>query len=203
MPHVRCSVGRRVVIRQTGALIRVPVRGGCFGRRCGVDPPSQVCKGPLWRALEDGYLFFADEFNLAEPAVLNMLMVRRMTLAAVNAVGARPHPLADGCPPPQGAHLQAPARPQTVPCLCVLCVMPQPLLEGKQTVVLPGSDTVIPVHPNFRFFAAQNDAAYGGRKQLPVSLRARFLQTQVLYPCCRITLHIRLVSTAPFVVRAW
>ncbi len=61
----------------------------------------------------------------------------------------------------------------------LLHALPQPLLEGKQTVVLPGSDTVIPVHPNFRFFAAQNDAAYGGRKQLPVSLRARFLQTQV------------------------
>jgi hypothetical protein len=44
---------------------------------CGVVCRWQVCKGPLWRALEDGYLFFADEFNLAEPAVLNMLMVGR------------------------------------------------------------------------------------------------------------------------------
>jgi MoxR-like ATPase len=73
--------------------------------------------------------------------------------------------------------------PTLGPCPCIadflLHVLLQPLLEGKQTVVLPGSDTVIPVHPNFRFFAAQNDAAYGGRKQLPMSLRARFLQTQV------------------------
>jgi hypothetical protein len=47
-----------------------------------------VCKGPLWRALEDGYLFFADEFNLAEPAVLNMLMVRRLIGVAAGAMGA-------------------------------------------------------------------------------------------------------------------
>jgi MoxR-like ATPase len=38
-------------------------------------PEFKICKGPLWRALEEGLVFFADEFNLAEPAVLNMLMV--------------------------------------------------------------------------------------------------------------------------------
>ncbi len=78
----------------------------------------------------------------------------------------------------------------------------QPLLEGKQTVVLPGSDTVIQVHPKFRFFAAQNDAAYGGRKQLPVSLRARFLQIQVLYTCCRSFLHCLLQFATAFFVSA-
>ncbi len=30
-------------------------------------PSFTICKGPLWRALEQGSIFFADEFNLAEP----------------------------------------------------------------------------------------------------------------------------------------
>ena len=34
-------------------------------------PSFSACKGPLWRALEEGHLFFADEFNLAEPVGRN------------------------------------------------------------------------------------------------------------------------------------
>jgi MoxR-like ATPase len=49
--------------------------GSGSGNKSGL-PEFKICKGPLWRALEEGLVFFADEFNLAEPAVLNMLMVR-------------------------------------------------------------------------------------------------------------------------------
>jgi MoxR-like ATPase len=48
--------------------------------RDGGLPEFKICKGPLYRALEEGLVFFADEFNLAEPAVLNMLMVSEVAL---------------------------------------------------------------------------------------------------------------------------
>lgn len=85
-------------------------------------------KGALYRAMENGSYFLSDEFNLADPAVLNMLF---------------------------------------------------PLLEGKGYIHIPGTDKIVEAHPNFRFFATQNDAKYANRHQLPVSLRNRFVEVQV------------------------
>lgn len=86
-------------------------------------------EGPLLRAVRDGHWFLADEFNLADPAVLNSLF---------------------------------------------------PLLEGQQYVNVPGGtvDRKIRVHPNFRFFATQNDAKYANRNQLSLALRNRFICVQ-------------------------
>jgi midasin (ATPase involved in ribosome maturation) len=53
-----------------------------------------------------------------------------------------------------------------------------PLLEGQRKIKIPGSDKTVIAHPNFRFFATQNEAKYVGRNQLPISLRNRFLEIQ-------------------------
>ena len=84
--------------------------------------------GALKRAMEEGNWFLADEFNLAEPAVLNMLF---------------------------------------------------PLLEGKNCIRIPGNDEIIEAHPNFRFFATQNDSSFANRHELSHSLRNRFVEIQV------------------------
>lgn len=85
-------------------------------------------EGALYRAMKNGWWFLSDEFNLAEPAVLNLLF---------------------------------------------------PLLEGKGLIQIPGTDKTVHAHPDFRFFATQNDAKYASRHQLPTSLRNRFLEVQV------------------------
>ena len=84
--------------------------------------------GALKRAMEEGNWFLADEFNLAEPAVLNMLF---------------------------------------------------PLLEGKNCIRIPGNNENINAHPNFRFFATQNDSSFANRHELSHSLRNRFVEIQV------------------------
>lgn len=84
--------------------------------------------GALKRAMEKGHWFLADEFNLAEPAVLNMLF---------------------------------------------------PLLEGKNRIRIPGNNEIIEAHPNFRFFATQNDSSFANRHELSHSLRNRFVEIQV------------------------
>ena len=88
----------------------------------------QFHKGALTRAMETGKWFLADEFNLAEPSVLNML---------------------------------------------------SPLLEGKRSIRVPGSGKILTAHPNFRFFATQNDCSYANRHELSKSLRNRFVEIQV------------------------
>jgi MoxR-like ATPase len=85
-------------------------------------------EGALSRAMKNGWWFLSDEFNLAEPDVLNYLC---------------------------------------------------PLLEGKGYLHVPGSNKIVQSHPDFRFFATQNDAKYASRHQLPTSLRNRFLEVQV------------------------
>ena len=56
-----------------------------------------------------------------------------------------------------------------------------PFLEGNCTVQIPGSDMRVGVHPDFRFFATQNPSRGGndGRKQLPITVRNRFLAVDV------------------------
>ena len=56
-----------------------------------------------------------------------------------------------------------------------------PFLEGNCTVQIPGSDMRVSVHPDFRFFATQNPSRGGndGRKQLPITVRNRFLAVDV------------------------
>lgn len=58
------------------------------------------------------------------------------------------------------------------------------LLEGAQSIRIPGSTKEVYAKPGFRFFATQNGASeggtsYGGRNQLPIALRNRFLEVQV------------------------
>ncbi|CAF3506451.1 unnamed protein product [Rotaria sp. Silwood1] len=84
-------------------------------------------KGALYRAMENGWWFLADEFNLADPWVMNILF---------------------------------------------------PLLEGKNSIIIPASGKTITAKPGFHFFATQNDASYANRHQLPISLRNRFLEIQ-------------------------
>jgi MoxR-like ATPase len=85
--------------------------------------------GALYRAVENGDWFLADEFNLADPSVMSMLA---------------------------------------------------PLLEGSTSILIPGTNFSVAVHPNFRFFATQNDAAkYQGRNQLPATLRSRLVEVQI------------------------
>jgi midasin len=88
----------------------------------------RFCRGALYLAVEKGFWFLADEFNLADPAVMSLLL---------------------------------------------------PLLEGRSSLSIPGTGKVIPVHPNFRFFAAQNASSFSGRHRLPPSLRNRFMEIQV------------------------
>ncbi|CAF4262361.1 unnamed protein product, partial [Rotaria sp. Silwood2] len=84
-------------------------------------------KGALYRAMENGWWFLADEFNLADPSVMSMLF---------------------------------------------------PLLEGKNTIMIPSTGKIITAKAGFQFFATQNDASYANRHPLPVSLRNRFLEVQ-------------------------
>ncbi|CAF4499017.1 unnamed protein product, partial [Rotaria sp. Silwood2] len=84
-------------------------------------------KGALYRAMENGSWFLADEFNLADPSVMNILF---------------------------------------------------PLLEGKNSIIIPTSGKIITAKPGFHFFATQNDASYANRHQLPISLRNRFVEIQ-------------------------
>ncbi|CAF0973740.1 unnamed protein product [Adineta steineri] len=84
-------------------------------------------KGALYRAMENGWWFLADEFNLADPSVMNILF---------------------------------------------------PLLEGKNSILIPTSGKIITAKAGFHFFATQNDATYANRHQLPISLRNRFLEIQ-------------------------
>ncbi|CAF4415448.1 unnamed protein product [Rotaria sp. Silwood2] len=84
-------------------------------------------KGALYRAMENGWWFLADEFNLADPSVMNILF---------------------------------------------------PLLEGKNSIIIPTSGKIITAKPGFHFFATQNDASYANRHQLPISLRNRFVEIQ-------------------------
>ena len=84
-------------------------------------------EGALYKAMVNGWWFLADEFNLADPAVLNALF---------------------------------------------------PLLEGRRSLKVPGTDKEVFAHPNFRFFATQNDATYSNRNQLSLALRNRFLEIQ-------------------------
>ncbi|CAF1156114.1 unnamed protein product, partial [Adineta ricciae] len=84
-------------------------------------------KGALYRAMENGWWFLADEFNLADPSVMSVLF---------------------------------------------------PLLEGKNSIVIPSTGEVIYAKVGFQFFATQNDSSYLNRHQLPNSLRNRFLEIQ-------------------------
>ncbi|CAF3786308.1 unnamed protein product [Rotaria socialis] len=84
-------------------------------------------KGALYRAMENGWWFLADEFNLADPSVMNILF---------------------------------------------------PLLEGKNSIMIPTSGKIITAKQGFHFFATQNDSSYANRHQLPISLRNRFLEIQ-------------------------
>ena len=55
-----------------------------------------------------------------------------------------------------------------------------PILEGHKQINIPNTSLVVNVHPNFRFFATQNDAkTYAGRKELPKRLRNLFLEVQI------------------------
>ena len=55
-----------------------------------------------------------------------------------------------------------------------------PILEGRNNVEFPGINNEIRVSHGFRFFATQNDTSYANRYTLPVSLRNRFLEVQVV-----------------------
>jgi midasin (ATPase involved in ribosome maturation) len=88
-------------------------------------PNGDFLYGSLSRAMIDGKWFVADEFDLAEPAVMNVLY---------------------------------------------------PILEGQQQIIVPNTDKILSVHDGFRFFATQNGTNYIGRKQLPKTLRSRFLE---------------------------
>ena len=56
-----------------------------------------------------------------------------------------------------------------------------PFLEGNCTVQIPGSHMRVSVHQGFRFFATQNPSRGGNdsRKQLPITVRNRFLAVDV------------------------
>ena len=90
-------------------------------------PNGEFLYGALSRAMLDGHWFVADEFDLAEPAVMNVLY---------------------------------------------------PILEGQQHLTIPNTGQTLIARDGFRFFATQNGTSYVGRKQLPKSLRSRFLEIQ-------------------------
>lgn len=54
-----------------------------------------------------------------------------------------------------------------------------PLLEGRDQLQIPGTRKPVQRHPDFRFFATQNDVSLGGRNRLPDSMRNRFLEVPV------------------------
>jgi MoxR-like ATPase len=54
-----------------------------------------------------------------------------------------------------------------------------PLLKGKGHIVIPATVLWVTAHENFRLFAAQNEALYIGRKELPSTLRNSFLEVKV------------------------
>jgi MoxR-like ATPase len=54
-----------------------------------------------------------------------------------------------------------------------------PLLEGSRQLFVPALGQAIEAHPNFRFFATQNPSSFAGRKELPISLRSRFVEAKV------------------------
>ncbi|CAF2953951.1 unnamed protein product [Rotaria sp. Silwood2] len=90
-------------------------------------PNGEFLYGALSRAMLDGHWFVADEFDLAEPAVMNVLY---------------------------------------------------PILEGQQHLTVPNTGQTLIARDGFRFFATQNGTSYVGRKQLPKTLRSRFLEIQ-------------------------
>ncbi|CAF0790029.1 unnamed protein product [Adineta steineri] len=90
-------------------------------------PNGEFLNGALSRAMLDGNWFVADEFDLAEPAVMNVLY---------------------------------------------------PILEGQQYLTVPNTGQTLMARDGFRFFATQNGTSYVGRKQLPKTLRSRFLEIQ-------------------------
>ncbi|CAF3432646.1 unnamed protein product [Rotaria socialis] len=90
-------------------------------------PNGEFLNGALSRAMLDGDWFVADEFDLAEPAVMNVLY---------------------------------------------------PILEGQQCLTVPNTGQTLMARDGFRFFATQNGTSYVGRKQLPKTLRSRFLEIQ-------------------------
>jgi midasin len=88
-------------------------------------PNGQFLPGALSCAMSEGHWFVADEFDLAEPAVMNVLY---------------------------------------------------PILEGQKHLTVPNTGRVLLAQDGFRFFATQNGTTYVGRKQLPKTLRSRFLE---------------------------
>lgn len=64
------------------------------------------------------------------------------------------------------------AEPSVMSALC-------PLFEGATRMAVAGTDKIVHVHPNFRFFATQNDASYASRHKLPLAMRSRFIEVQV------------------------
>ena len=57
----------------------------------------------------------------------------------------------------------------------VLSVL-NPLLDGKDNLLIPNTNILERAHPDFRIFATQNGITYTGRKELPQSLRSRFTE---------------------------
>ncbi|CAF3897145.1 unnamed protein product, partial [Rotaria sp. Silwood1] len=53
-----------------------------------------------------------------------------------------------------------------------------PILEGQQHLTVPNTGQTLVARDGFRFFATQNGTSYVGRKQLPKTLRSRFLEIQ-------------------------
>ncbi|GMH42205.1 hypothetical protein BSKO_10124 [Bryopsis sp. KO-2023] len=54
-----------------------------------------------------------------------------------------------------------------------------PVLEGCTSIDIPGASMCVQVHPDFRFFATQNDHRTAGRNLLPINIRNRFLEVQI------------------------
>ncbi|UJR09471.1 hypothetical protein I4U23_013709 [Adineta vaga] len=88
-------------------------------------PNGEFLPGSLSCAMSEGHWFVADEFDLAEPAVMNVLY---------------------------------------------------PILEGQKHLTVPNTGRILLAKDGFRFFATQNGTTYIGRKQLPKTLRSRFLE---------------------------
>eukprot|EP00667_Euglena_gracilis_P000365 EG_transcript_365 len=56
----------------------------------------------------------------------------------------------------------------------------QPVLEGRPTIAIPGTDLAVRRHPAFRFLATQNPATgYTGRKALPPCVLSRCVMLEV------------------------
>ena len=90
-------------------------------------PNGEFLNGALSSAMLKGDWFVADEFDLAEPAVMNVLY---------------------------------------------------PILEGQKYLTVPNTGQTLVARDGFRFFATQNGTSYVGRKQLPKTLRSRFLEIE-------------------------